>query len=274
VNARSSICVVGHVTLDHVDSTARPGGSALYASGVYLGAGADVTLVTAFAQGDAQAFDLERLSLKLSPSDATTRFENVYDGEHARTQRLSSLASTLAPPATGHWDVLHLAPVMTEMDPLAWLVAVDARVVGLGLPGWLRDASPADRGRVRPKRPDSSVLAAGRDCVAFASDEDLRGLPGLLTELRQAFDLFYLTRGEAGVRVFRAGAEPEDVAALHVPAVVDATGAGDAFAACALLALAQGDDPLAAAGRGVCAAAIAITHAGAPAPRAYASTGA
>jgi sugar/nucleoside kinase (ribokinase family) len=65
-------------------------------------------------------------------------------------------------------------------------------------------------------------------------------------------------RGSAAATVLRAGCEPVDVPAMVLDAVRDTTGAGDAFAAGLLLALADGVDVVAAVRRGHAVAAATL----------------
>lgn len=74
------------------------------------------------------------------------------------------------------------------------------------------------------------------------------------------------TRGDLGARLWRGGVLVEDVAALPVPEVVDATGAGDAFAGALVHSLARGLELRDALIRAVAAGAVAT---GGSAPRVH-----
>jgi sugar/nucleoside kinase (ribokinase family) len=82
------------------------------------------------------------------------------------------------------------------------------------------------------------------ELAAQGLDEDEPPAPGVLV---------CHTRGAAGAVLARAGAEPVAVPAPRT-AEVDATGAGDTFAAAFVTALRAGADPVAAA-EGACAVA-------------------
>jgi sugar/nucleoside kinase (ribokinase family) len=84
--------------------------------------------------------------------------------------------------------------------------------------------------------------------------------------LNAAYELAVCKRGADGVRLRRRGAVPIDVAAEPVE-LVDATGAGDAFAAGFLAARLRGEDDVACAQAGAKVAADVITRAGGRPPR-------
>lgn len=75
--------------------------------------------------------------------------------------------------------------------------------------------------------------------------------------------LVIVKNGAGPAIVHRGGQPPVEVPAIVVPGVVDTTGAGDAFAAGLLIALARGDDALAAVRHGHVVAAAAVQRASA-----------
>lgn len=111
-------------------------------------------------------------------------------------------------------------------------------------------------------------LAAERIDVLFANDAEIRALYGVddfgdaLEHLHQRRGISFVTRGADG-SVVVAGAEVHTVAADPVDAVVDATGAGDLYAAGGLYGLARGADLATCARLGSLAAAEVISHLGA-----------
>lgn len=76
--------------------------------------------------------------------------------------------------------------------------------------------------------------------------------------------LVVVKHGASPALVHRADVGTVEVPAITVADVSDTTGAGDAFAAGLLLALAEGDDPMAAVRRGHSVAAAAVRAASAP----------
>ena len=157
-------------------------------------------------------------------------------------------------------DVLHVPYFglagSVEGAPFPRLVA-RARERGVVLsfdPSSVALCGPAFVDLVREARP-GVVLCNEAEATALGVDDE--GLPGArLVVVKQGAEPALL-RGEVSAEVPVPG---------H-PAVVDTTGAGDAFAGGFLLALARGDGPVAAAHAGHAAAARVIAGAGADAWR-------
>ena len=108
----------------------------------------------------------------------------------------------------------------------------------------------ARMGSLRP----SVVLANELEAAALGSELHPDNLGGALVIVKQ---------GAQPATVFEAGRSPQEVAAESVESVHDTTGAGDAFAAGLLLALADGADPVAATRRAHSVAAEAVRRASA-----------
>ncbi|MFO0583783.1 MAG: PfkB family carbohydrate kinase [Anaeromyxobacter sp.] len=252
---------VGHVTLDRRGDGLVPGGSAWFAARALLALGASPRLATA-AGPDHPADALHGLPAAVAPAPATTIFENVHGPDGRRRQRVLAAAPPLSPdalppgPAWRRVDVLHLAPVLDELVPAAWVEAVEARVVGLGVQGLLRRLAP-DGTVLQPAWTPGDLRGVG---VVFVGEDDLAGQDGLVERLRAAVPVVVLTRAargcevHAGGRIVRVGAFPARE--------VDPTGAGDAFAAGWLLAAAEGAGPVEAARLGAAAGSIAVEGVG------------
>ena len=262
--------VVGHVTLDRGTGAARPGGSAFYAARTLAALGARVRVLTA-AAGDfprealvatsttpttsPPAGSIEAIVL---PSPATTTFENAYAPDGRRSQRVLAFARPLGPdalpPSWRDVDLLLLAPVLGELDPAAFVRAVRARAVGLCVQGLVRDLRPG--GAVVPRRlePDPASLAGVS--LAVLGEDEAAAQPDLVAALAAAVPLVASTQGARGCALVGGGRTRR--VGVHPAREVDPTGAGDAFAAGMLLALARGDDPAEAARLGAAAASIVV----------------
>ena len=110
-------------------------------------------------------------------------------------------------------------------------------------------------------------LVEGVVDILFANEDELGMLyetnpEGGLAEAEARCEIVALTRGAAGCTI-AAGGGRHDVAAHHVPRVVDTTGAGDLFAAGFLHGLTTGLDLETSARIGSLAAAEVISHMGA-----------
>lgn len=249
--------VVGHVTLDRTSAGPVPGGSAWYAARALAGLGARVRLLTAAAP-DFPPGALAGVEALIVPAAATTTFENAYGGDGRRTQRVHAAAGPLAPAALpAPWreaDLLLLAPVLGEVEPAAFRAAVRARACGLCVQGLVREVLPG--GAVAPRPLEVRAGALAGVTLAVLGEDEAAGQPGLPAALAAALPLVAYTHGARGCELLSAAG------ARHVgvhPAVErDPTGAGDVFAAAMLLALARGDDPVAAARLGAAAASIVV----------------
>lgn len=252
-----AVLACGHVTLDRTGEARMPGGSAWYAGLAWRALGARVRVLTA-AGPDFPAAALAGLEARVLAAPRTTAFENRYAPDGGRSQRVEAAAPPLDPAALpAAWraaDVLHLAPVLGEVDVRAFTAAVRARVVGLGVQGLVRAVLPG--GEVAQPRWDPEPAALAGVDVAFAGEDDLRGQGDLVRRLAAAVRIVVLTRGVRGCEVISGGRTRRvGVSPAHE---VDPTGAGDAFAAGFLFALARGDDPAEAARLGAAAGAIAV----------------
>lgn len=190
--------------------------------------GARVTLVTGVHPGYDRTV-LAELDLHEVPVASNPRYANSYDNQGKRTQYLLHQGEGLG---TLDWarlpstDVLIVAPAFREF---ANVPPVAARVVSVSLQGILREVEPD--GRVQPRRePLGAALALSRPgTFAFLSDEDTEAPEKLAQELAAIGVTVLLTRGEAGVSLYRETGM-ESYAAIPVMKTVDPTGAGDCFA--------------------------------------------
>lgn len=251
------VLVVGHVTLDRYGAELLPGGGAYYAARVYAALGAQVLVITR-AASDFPRQALAGTEAVIAPSARTTVFANAYAESGARTQRVEAVAPALQPGlAPESWrspDLLHLAPVLGEVDLVAWTAVVAARRVGIGVQGWVRAARPDGTVEGSRWQPASSELR--RVDVACAGEDDLRGQEDLAARLVAAVPLVALTHGRAGCELVQAGSRTR---VGVVPATeVDPTGAGDAFSAGLFLGLAEGMEPASAARLGAAAASVVV----------------
>jgi sugar/nucleoside kinase (ribokinase family) len=261
--------LVGHVTLDRLGLAELPGGGAYYAGHVARALGANVHVLTA-AGPDFPADALEGLERHVVPVERTLRFANAYAADGQRRQRADAPGPALAPAALpAGWasgvDVLHLSPVLGEVDLAAWRAAVPARLVGVQAQGFVRRREPD--GAVVPVRWEFTARElAGVGAVVVGQDDLAQG-DDLVERLAAAVPVVALTRGDDGCDLFVGGR------AIRVGVFrtfeEDPTGAGDAFAAGLFFGLARGDDPLHAAQLGAAAASIVVEgKAGTTLPRA------
>jgi bifunctional ADP-heptose synthase (sugar kinase/adenylyltransferase) len=260
--------LVGHVTLDRFGLDELPGGGAYYAGHVAHRLGASVRVLTA-AGRDFPGEALAGLEGHVLAAARTLRFANAYGAEGTRRQRADAPGTPLAPSALpAGWsetDLIHLSPVLGEVDLAAWRAAVRARFVGVQAQGFVRRRDPD--GAVTPARWEFTVSdLAGVGAVVVGQDDLVPG-DDLVERLAAAVPVVALTRGDDGCDLFVDGR------AIRVGVFRtfqdDPTGAGDAFAAGLFFGLARGDGPLQAAQLGAAAGSIVVEgKAGAALPRA------
>lgn len=249
--------VCGNVTLDRTPGGLTPGGPAYYAGRAWAALGAGVRVLTASGT-DFPPEALRGIETELVLRPSTTVFQNRYQADGARTQRVEAQAGLLSPgnlPAG--WrepDVLHLVPVLSEVDPASFRAALRPRLTGLCLQGLVRVVGP-DGAVTQPAwDPDPALLAAAD--VVVLSEDDVRGQGDLLTRLVRAVPVVAFTRGAQGCDITVRGRTTR-VGAFPV-VEVDPTGAGDVFAAGLLFAMAQGAAPAEAARLGAAAASFVV----------------
>lgn len=260
---------VGHVTHDRYGDTLMAGGSAFYGAHVFRQFGAQTQLFTAVGEDFECHRDLETFETRVLMGGNTTKFSNFYPTGAARVQTIEAQAPPLLaaqfPPEFRGADVLFIAPVMGETMGPGWVEAAGARVVGVGLQGFLRRGMESYRGgrliETHPEMFDLSVLR-GVD-VVFLSEEDVAqvGRSAFVASLMQAVPIVVVTAGDQGCTVYSQG-DAHHVGVYPTDAI-DPTGAGDSFAAAMSLGLGLGWAPRDAARLGAAAASVIVEAEGA-----------
>jgi sugar/nucleoside kinase (ribokinase family) len=243
----AAFLAIGHVARDEFpDGSTRLGGTALYAAAAAARLGSPTALVTRV--GPDQREELERccaglgIELHRLASHATTTFAFRWDEQGCRHLRLRARARGIA-----ERDVpteLRGTPA-TVLGSIAHELADDlfrgsnGRVRVLAAQGHLR-AWDADGTVHKTEWRDAEGRIAGLSAVVF-SEEDVEGDLALVEAWSRVTPVV-LTLAERGARLYEGGRSEAEVAAFTPSRVVDATGAGDAFAAALAIALAEGSD--------------------------------
>jgi 1D-myo-inositol 3-kinase len=247
---------IGHVTLDHFGDAVRPGGSALYAAVTAARLGLSAGILTSHADD----FPLEllppRIELVSVPATSTTIFEH----EQVAGERRLRVRATAQPLGVDDlpedWrdpELVLLAPVVNEVDG-ALASAFDGVTVAAEAQGWLRTV--ARDGAVQTQTWPSAKGVLSRLQALFLSGADVRGQEAAMTEWVQRVPVAAVTAGARGALLYVNGDRYE------VPPrrarQVDATGAGDVFAATWLVRYRVSGDPWEAAEAATCAASLAV----------------
>jgi len=157
------------------------------------------------------------------------------------------------PPDWRAAPLVMLAPVLDEVAPGLAAVFTEG-AVGAAAQGWLRALTRDGAVQPRPWSPPDLLLAALQ--ALFLSREDVRDQEGAVAEWCQRVPITVLTAGRDGALLFVNGERYE---VRPRPArEVDATGAGDVFAATFLVEYQRTGDPWEAAAAGACAGSLAV----------------
>jgi sugar/nucleoside kinase (ribokinase family) len=250
---------IGHICQDILPDGWMFGGAATYSARMAHALGCQVQVLTSL-QSDVDVrpalADIEVMRL---PSDHTTTFENIYI-DHIRHQTLHAVAERLTPdrfPAALASDIVHLAPIAQEVD-LGWLDHFPGALIGVTPQGWLRQWDA--QGRISPIGWAEAAEVLPHADAVIISIEDVAHQEDLVQQWAAEAKLLVVTRGAHGCTVH----QDNSVTAVptHPVEIVDATGAGDIFAASFLVRLRECGDPIAAARFASCLASQSITRRG------------
>ena len=250
---------IGHITKDLAKDGYSLGGTASYSSLTALAFGLKSGIFTSYA-ADFDVSALSSLEINRKFSEKTTTFENIDTGS-GRIQYLHQIAVPLIavdiPVSLRSARILHLGPVADEVDPDIALLFPEA-FIGLTPQGWMRRRN-SDGLVERKEWYPSEHLIEDTDAVVI-SVEDVGGDEEIISEFTRMFNVFAVTEGYNGTRVYWHG----DVRRFRAPKVeaVDQTGAGDIFAASFFIRLEATHDPWESAAFAVNIASLSVTRAG------------
>jgi len=236
--------VIGHVAHDLTPSGPRLGGTVSYAALTARALGLRVGVVTASGP-ETSLESLKDIPVISIESPQSTTFENIYT-EHGRVQFLRAQASPIdfnsVPEAWRRTPIIHLAPIANEMDSVL-PKGFSPRLLGITPQGWMRQWD--SEGRVSPSAWSNAEAALMQaDAVAF-SREDVGGDDELIEHIAHQARVLAVTEGAAGSVLYWHG-DRRRFRARQVEEV-DATGAGDVFAAAFFARLFSTHDPWEAA---------------------------
>ena len=232
--------VIGHVAHDLTPTGPRLGGTVAYSALTARALGMRVGIVTA-AGPETSLEPLKEIRVISIPSSQSTTFENIYT-EKGRIQYLRAQAErinfSMIPEPWRNASIIHLGPIANEMD--ASLPKEFApSLLGITPQGWMRTW---DSGcRVSPAEWTNAESALAQADALIISREDVGGNDEVIEQYAQQTRVLAVTEGPGGAVLHWHG----DRRRIRAPDVkeVDATGAGDVFAAAFFVRLLKTRDP-------------------------------
>ena len=247
---------IGHVTLDHFADAIRPGGAALYAAVTADRLGLSAGILTSHADD----FPLELLPPRIELVSVPARATTVFAHQSSATGRMLHVRATAQPLGVDDlpedWrdaELVLLAPVVNEVDA-ALAAAFEGATVAADAQGWLRDVRADGAVQPRPWTEAKGVLSQLQ--ALFLSGADVRGQEAAMTEWVQRVPVAAVTAGARGALLYVNGDRYE--IRPRPTRQVDATGAGDVFAATWLVRYRMSGDPWEAAEAAACGASLAV----------------
>jgi hypothetical protein len=189
---------IGHVTLDRIGESTRPGGAALFAAVAAHRLGLSVGLLT--SHGDDFPLDLipPKIEVVSAPAADTSRFEHRQDAG-GRVSHVRAVANPLTmADVPDDWRgaaLILLAPVLDEVDPMIATLFTDG-AVGAAAQGWLRHTEPDGLVVPRTWRSPDRLLQSVQ--ALFLSREDIRGQEDEVVEWFQRMPVGVLTADRDG----------------------------------------------------------------------------
>ena len=232
--------VMGHVAHDLTPEGYRLGGTAAYSALTAKALGLRVGIVTALGPETSLA-PLGDIPIVSIESPNSTIFENIYT-EQGRIQYLRAQATRLdfsyVPEVWRHASIIHLGPIANELDSTL-PEGFSPDLLGLTPQGWMRQWDSECRvSRAEWLDAEPALKRAG---AVVISREDVNNDDELIEHMAQHTRVLVVTESAAGAVLYWNG----DRRRFRAPKVteVDATGAGDVFAAAFFHRLVATRDP-------------------------------
>ncbi|HUY49595.1 MAG TPA: PfkB family carbohydrate kinase [Streptosporangiaceae bacterium] len=224
---------LGNPTLDvQQDGSLVLGGSAVYSALQASRLGLRSAIVGRANPADLQPYWLayaDEVDLRLQPSRATTTFCNVSAGD-TREQWLRGWSGNINyDDPLPDSDILHVAPVAQEAAIEEVAVECMSRLVCLTPQGLVRRWDGSD-GRIEHIPREFSSAVSSLVDVVVVSEIEVPYVGHLLGDVARHGGISVVTRGRRGCEVLTRSGLTE-FTAEPVGSLVDATGAGDCFAA-------------------------------------------
>lgn len=251
--------MIGHVAHDLTPDGWRLGGTVAYSALTARALGLRVGVVTA-AGRETSLTALNDIPVISIESPQSTTFENIYT-EQGRVQYLRAQASRVdfndVPDVWRRTPIIHIGPIANEVDSVLPKDFSPA-LVGVTPQGWMRQRNEA--GLVTRIKWENAEPALQKADAVVMSREDVNGDDELIEHMAHQTRILVVTESSAGCVLYWNG----DRRRFRAPAVheVDATGAGDVFAAAFFIRLFKTRDPWEAARFATLIASHSVTRVG------------
>jgi len=232
--------VIGHVAHDLTPTGPRLGGTVAYSALTARALGLRVGVVTSVGP-ETSLESLKDISIISIESPQSTTFENIYT-EQGRLQYLRAQAAhidfTQVPEPWRHAAIIHLGPIANEMKPIL-PKDFSPTLLGITPQGWMRKWDTD--GRVSPTEWTDAGPALTQAGVVVISREDVGSDDEVIEHMAHQTRVLAVTEGAAGAVLYWNG----DRRRFRAPKAqeVDATGAGDVFAAAFFVRLFRTHNP-------------------------------
>jgi sugar/nucleoside kinase (ribokinase family) len=250
---------LGHVAHDLTANGPRLGGTVAYAALTARALGMKAGIVTVVGK-ETPLDALEGIPVISIDSPHSTTFENIYTAE-GRTQYLRAQAERMdfeqVPDAWRSASIIHLGPIANEMDPIL-PDEFSPALLGVTPQGWMRQWD--SEGRVSLRSWENAETVLGNAGAVVISREDVNGDNEMIEHLAHQTRMLVVTEGAEGCVLHWHG----DRRRFRPPDMneVDATGAGDIFAAAFFVRLSNTRDPWEAARFATLIASRSVTRVG------------
>ena len=220
--------VIGHLTQDLTPSGPVIGGTVAYAALTALAMGCRVGIVTVYPD-KLPLSELTGIQIAVQPTVRATTFNNI-NTTNGRVQIIHHMADVIQPeriPLAWHQTpIVHLGPIAHEI-PVNLLDIFPNAQIGVTPQGWMRQWD--DQGKVTCGNWTQSDCILPKTAAVVISIEDINHDEEIIARYRSQTALLIVTEGDHGVRIYQG----EHMQRFIPPATpeVDATGAGDIFAA-------------------------------------------
>lgn len=220
--------IVGHVAVDITPTGVQLGGTVSYSALTARALGLRVGIVTSSA-ADAPLQALDGIQIVNIPAEQSTTFENIKT-ENGRRQILHHQAAPILlehiPQVWRTASIIHLAPIAGELDP-SLAEQLSGKFLGVTPQGWMRTWD--ENGQVAACVWENGEQALGQAGAVVMSIEDVNRDLEQVEAMAHQTRILCLTEGEAGAVLYWNG-DRRRFRPVKVQEV-DATGAGDIFAA-------------------------------------------